>query len=469
MIWPPQIRLLSVPSIVFFTLFFWNAVVYGIFSRILPVKGAERKKFLYFALTSFFLASYTFGSIMLYSAPGYEAAYFWNKWQLSSVVPVCSFFILFSSSQLGILSPYWTRVVPLVTLVFLPFVFIDGLFVLPNPSPKVMGFSFYHTRIYEGQLGVLGIPFFVWVLANIFVLARKWGQTFRGRWPERVLLVGFVIFLLAVINDILVVTEVYRFFYILELGFAAFILAMSFGLFHDYLEKSRQVQALNEEMRLLMSTISHDFNSPLISIEGFSQRLRDSLSEPQGQLDHFMERIQVNTQHLRDLVSDLADLLKIGRVSEDCCWVDPRSVLRQVLGILDTARINPHPRIQLPEECPRVWASEKRLKQIFLNLFQNSLKYSPPERVWIRLAWEERPGGILFSLEDHGPGIPAALREKVFTPFFRELRQQPGSGLGLAIVKKCVENLGGRIWVDPEGGVGARFCFLSPNKMGSGV
>jgi len=462
MIWPDHIRLLSFPAAMCCPLFFWNAIVYGMFSRVLPIGDQERKKFFYFGLTSLSLSIYSFGSVFLYSSPNHQVAYFWNKWQGATLVPVFICFVLFTTAQLGLKGIYWRKILPWFSSIFFPMMIWGNLFVVPSPAPKVITIGSYHTTIFENQLGWMAIPFFIYVLGNLFFLGFLWAKTYWGKWPQRLHFFAFLFFLAAAINDILVVTEVYHFFYLLELGFVVFILAMSMQLFRDYLKKSREIESLSEEMRFLMSTISHDFYSPLISIEGFSERLAKDAVKMSDSEVHYLERIQANSRYLRDLVAEISDYLTIGRAKELDEWVDAGQVVRQALAILDIPQHRTHYEILLPDAWPKVWGSEKRLKQIFLNLMQNSLKYGDPDRFYVRVRWEASKGGVTFCFDDKGPGIPPHLKDKIFTTFFREQRSQPGIGLGLAIVKKSVENLGGRVWVDTEYTEGARFCFWLP-------
>ncbi len=479
---PSNIQLISIPSVIFCTLFVWNAVVYLTFSRLLaandrtrtlPAAAETRKKYLYFGLTSLCLAVYSFGQVYLYSSETLERALFWQRLQFLSAIPLFIFFTQFSAKYLGLVSRYWNRVVPIATLLFAPLVFWGQSFLYNIAAPKkVMIGNQYWGGFLEGRMAPLAYLFIAWCVPHLLYLGTLWVKRYRSR-TERILLpVSFIIFTIAVVNDVLILAEVYSFFYMMELGFVAFIVAMSFQMFHDFLEvnqqfvrKTREVEILNEEMSFLVSTISHDFMAPLLSIGGFTKVLEEFNAEQNERFKHCLERINYNSDHMRELVQDLSTYVKIGRVVEELNDVDMERVLKDVLGMLEYPKRYGRAHLEIPTKWPALVSSEKRLRQIFFNLMENALKYSPSEEAYVGVHSEPRQGGVLFEVEDQGPGIPRHLCEKVFEPFFRDHPERPGTGLGLAIVKKSAERLGGKAWVDRNYHAGARFCIWLPSQM----
>jgi signal transduction histidine kinase len=99
------------------------------------------------------------------------------------------------------------------------------------------------------------------------------------------------------------------------------------------------------------------------------------------------------------------------------------------------------------------------LRQILLNLALNAIE-AAPEGGHVRIAAAQRGGSVEIAIEDDGPGVPDALRARVFEPFF-STKSKPG-GLGLAITKRLVEDVGGSIEVEGCAPTGSRFCVRLP-------
>jgi signal transduction histidine kinase len=169
------------------------------------------------------------------------------------------------------------------------------------------------------------------------------------------------------------------------------------------------------------------------------------------------------------MVSDLLDLTRIeaGRIE----------LLPQELSLADVVgdaidglrhvaaarqvRVN----VDLPP-CPAVWADPDKVHQVVTNLLENAIKFSPPGGEVTVTAGAHGTGLVRLVIEDTGPGIPPAERERVFDKFYQvgrvEGERLPGTGLGLTIARHLVELHGGRIWVDDVPGGGAAFVVLLP-------
>jgi signal transduction histidine kinase len=110
-----------------------------------------------------------------------------------------------------------------------------------------------------------------------------------------------------------------------------------------------------------------------------------------------------------------------------------------------------------------ILADETRLNQVFSNLISNAIKYSPGGT--IEITAEVKNDNLIFCISDEGPGIDPNDLPFVFDRFYRApnaIKQTKGAGLGMYLAKAIVEAHGGRIWIDPEHGKGARVCFSLP-------
>jgi light-regulated signal transduction histidine kinase (bacteriophytochrome) len=119
-------------------------------------------------------------------------------------------------------------------------------------------------------------------------------------------------------------------------------------------------------------------------------------------------------------------------------------------------------------DLPVICADPNRIGQLFENLLGNAMKYKCPDRnSFIYISAERQRNGWLFKIADNGIGIPRHQQEKIFEPF-RRLHGQtefPGTGIGLAICRKIIEQRGGTIGVESEGGRGSIFYFSIPDEL----
>ncbi|MGZ6346694.1 MAG: sensor histidine kinase, partial [Anaerolineales bacterium] len=121
--------------------------------------------------------------------------------------------------------------------------------------------------------------------------------------------------------------------------------------------------------------------------------------------------------------------------------------------------------VDFPAKFPVILADENRINQVVSNLLSNSIKYSPGGE--IRISGQVRPEQVIVTVSDQGPGIDPSDIPYIFDRFYRSdqaVRKTKGAGLGLYLAKAVVEAHGGRIWVDPQPGAGARICFSLPRS-----
>jgi PAS domain S-box-containing protein len=230
-------------------------------------------------------------------------------------------------------------------------------------------------------------------------------------------------------------------------------------------EAAQRLRALDEMKNTFLEAVSHDLRTPLTSILGSAITLERSHPElPADDALDLIHRIATNARKLERLLGDLLDLdrLQRGIVTPQRRPTDVAELIRR--SVEETEDRGGH-QIHVLVQPFQVNVDAPKVERIVENLLTNALRHTPPEaQVWISA--EAKDGGVVLTVEDDGPGIPAELREAIFEPF----RQAPGSatghspgvGVGLSLVKRFAELHGGRAWVQERPGGGASFRVWLP-------
>ena len=245
-----------------------------------------------------------------------------------------------------------------------------------------------------------------------------------------------------------------------------------FGLSYDVTERREAEETLrqkNAEMEQFAYTISHDLKSPLVTITGFLGLLKGQVAA--GQTERALasaDRVLGAADRMGRLIEDLLHLSRAGRVTGDPA---PVSLDALVGGLADGLRQRAEAAggtISVEAPLGRLLADERRLGEVVENLLANAVTYGlggGGTRVAVRSEWG-RGGGLRLVVEDDGPGVPEAYRQKVFELFQRLDGGGEGTGIGLALVARIMEVTGGTAWVESAGGPpgrpGARFVLEFP-------
>ncbi|MGG5174048.1 sensor histidine kinase [Pseudarthrobacter sp. J1763] len=215
-----------------------------------------------------------------------------------------------------------------------------------------------------------------------------------------------------------------------------------------------------------VATISHELRTPLTSILGYTEMLRDELTDA-GMTDvPSLKVIERNATKLRDRVSDLVSsaesTLSIVPVPTDLrSCIDAAISAIEPLATIHRAAL----RTEAPE-CVVALADPQRVGQILENIISNAVKYSPSTTVTVVLGRDASAHQAVVKVIDHGVGISAEDQQKVFSRFFRSNSaresQVSGFGLGLNIAKSLTERHGGTLELDSELGVGTTITLRLP-------
>ncbi len=258
-------------------------------------------------------------------------------------------------------------------------------------------------------------------------------------------------------------------------------------------EKLKELDRLKSNF---LATVSHELRTPLTSILGYSEMLAEGIGGPMApeQLE-FVQTIREKGEQLLALIKSLLDQSKMesGTLSLTMGDVQIGDVLKDVATTLLPAakRKGLALEVEVGPYIPMMRGDVERLRQVFLNLAENALKFTPSGGT-IRLVAETEQGGgaepeddigfVLFAtrptaiiarVEDTGIGIPTTERSRIFDAFYQvdgsSTREHGGTGLGLSIVKRIVEMHGGTIAVEANGNVAPSSSGPASARAGRGM
>ncbi len=214
----------------------------------------------------------------------------------------------------------------------------------------------------------------------------------------------------------------------------------------------------------VLRAVSHDLRTPLMAISTAAGALaRPDLAIDDADRADLLATILSASERLDHLVGNLLDLsrLQAGAARPERELLDLEELVAAALDELGEAGARVE--VSLPAEPPSVRVDGQQIQRVLVNLVENALKYSPrTEPVRIQVAGNASEA--LVRVIDHGPGVLAEERERIFEPFQRGSRSgaAPGAGLGLAIARGFTEANGGRIWVESRSQQGATFVLALP-------
>jgi two-component system sensor histidine kinase KdpD len=230
--------------------------------------------------------------------------------------------------------------------------------------------------------------------------------------------------------------------------------------------QASQVRMETERLRnSLLSSVSHDLRTPLATITGAATTILESESRLDQRTQHeLLESIRDEADRLNRLVHNLLEMTRLesGALELRRDWHPLEEVIGAALGQLAKSLGAGRVTVSIPPDLPLVSIDDVLIEQVFVNLLDNAIKYTPPDSA-IRIIVTATDSSVIAEVADHGPGLPKGQETRVFDKFYRAAPDgRRGAGLGLAICRGIVLAHGGRIWAHnlPEGGVA--FLFTLP-------
>lgn len=228
------------------------------------------------------------------------------------------------------------------------------------------------------------------------------------------------------------------------------------------LDRTAQLEVANKELDAFGYSVSHDLRAPLRAIDGFSQALQEDCSAqlPEEGL-RYLRTIRDGAQRMGVLIDDLLAFSRLSRLPLNREPVNMNELVWALVAEMSPASENRHARIEV-NDLPPCNADPALLKQVWINLLSNALKYTRQrESAQIEIGAQESEGAMTWFVRDNGAGFDMLYVHKLFGVFQRlhRVEEYEGTGVGLAIVRRIVERHGGRVWAEGAFERGATFFF----------
>jgi signal transduction histidine kinase len=237
-------------------------------------------------------------------------------------------------------------------------------------------------------------------------------------------------------------------------------------------EWANELERANKELEAFSYSVSHDLRAPLRAIDGFSRIvLEDYATHIPAEAQRYLAEIRRGTERMGTLIDGLLKLSRLGRQPLNKRTVDTAGLMCQCMAELRHEQADRDVNVQLGS-LPPCEADHTLLKQVFINLLSNALKYSRTrEHARIEVDCQLQGSEQVFCVRDNGVGFDMRYADKLFGVFQRLHRAEEfeGTGVGLAIAHRVVHRHGGRIWAEAEVGKGAAFFFTLPATKQSKV
>jgi PAS domain S-box-containing protein len=249
------------------------------------------------------------------------------------------------------------------------------------------------------------------------------------------------------------------------------ILKMNSELEQRVLERTAQLEAANSELEAFSYSVSHDLRSPLRAIDGYTNIVLEEHVDSLGAgARRQLAMISSSARRMGELIDDLLEFSRLSREPLRVERLDPRSLVDSVLQeLLDPSADQPlDVRIRSMPACT---ADPSLLRQVYVNLIDNALKFSRTRRPAILdIGAGERDGEVVYFVRDNGIGFDMRHASQLFAVFQRlhNCSEYPGTGVGLALTQRIVQRHGGRIWAESEPKMGTTFYFTLLPRGGRG-
>ncbi|MDR7076539.1 histidine kinase [Neobacillus niacini] len=250
-------------------------------------------------------------------------------------------------------------------------------------------------------------------------------------------------------------------------------LTQSFEEMRIQLKESHKIQKQYEDNRKeLIAHISHDLKTPITSIKGYIEGIRDGVADTPEKRARYIQTIYTKAVDMDHLIDELFlfSKLDLGKVPFDFERLDIKDYLTDYFEELsfDLRKQNVDLNFQYtPNGIYHVLADREKIKRVLANIINNSLKYMDKDKKELKISLHSTDENVVISITDNGPGIPDEAIPFIFNQFYRAEQSRNnltgGSGLGLSIAKMIIEEHNGEIKLESTLMIGTKITIILPN------
>ena len=236
------------------------------------------------------------------------------------------------------------------------------------------------------------------------------------------------------------------------------------------INRTAQLETANKELEAFSYSVSHDLRAPLRHIIGFADILvTDYYTQLPYDARHYLDTITDSAKKMGVLIDDLLSFSRTSRIEMEKELLDIDELINEVLAQIKP-NINERNIVWKISPLHQVYGDKNLLKQVFINLIENAIKYTrTKKKAIIKIGSKQDGKEIIFFIHDNGVGFDMYYSKKLFGVFQRlhSSDQFEGTGIGLANVRRIVSRHGGRTWAEGKVDEGATFYFSIPRFLTS--